>query len=129
MMHLRPDAPGTSTGRQLTLWPSPAAQPEGKLRRPSWHRISPLSVEAARRAEPRAGTRKAHIPGVHHQSGTKRRHSRGNLSRHPSLPIQSVCSPVRALIDQNCIVETARQDPLRLGSPAAVLVASSCDGG
>jgi len=49
--------------------------------------------------------------------------TRDELSLVLELPIQSICSPVRVLLEAGVIVETHDTRPTRYGSPAAVLIA------
>lgn len=109
---------------QLTLWPVPGDGTERRLQRPKWHhRTSPRSREAARDSEPRQGTRKADVLRFVRSRGQQGA-TREEISEALPLAIQSVCSPVRKLLDDRLLVETAATRPTRQGSPAAVLIAA-----
>ncbi len=125
--HDTQDAPGLSTGRQLTLWATPAGPAGRVLPRPTWHRTSPLSRQAARRAEPRAGTRKADVLNYVRSCG-QRGATREQLSLELGIAIQSICPAVRALLDEGHIVETAESRPTKQHAAAAVLIVPDLEG-
>ncbi len=119
-----PPAAGESadSDRQMTLWPVPGDGTERRLQRPRWHRTSPLSRQAARRAEPRAGTRQADVLALVRARG-RLGATRDEVSEALGVPVHALCAAVRHLLDCGDLVETALSRPTRLRRAGAVLIA------
>ena len=84
---------------------------------------SATSRAAAERSAPRQAGRRARVLAFITGQGAHGS-TRDELSAALDLPVHTLTSPVRALLDSGDIVETTRTRLTRLGSPAAVLVVS-----
>lgn len=121
------DATTLQPQKQIPLFgPLP---PRRSCRPTSHHRTAPTSRDALRAAAPRAGTRAARVLG-HLTAAGNRGATRDEIADALGVPIQSLCSVVRALLDAGHALEIDRTRPTRLGRPAAVIIARHiADGG